>query len=142
MLNRVILQGRMVVDPELRQTPSGVAVCTFRIAVDRDFKNKDGEREADFINVMAWRSTAEFISRNFSKGKMIVLDGRIQVRSYTDRDGNKRTVSEVVAENVYFGERKDPLNDLVNTMCGTTYAPGGTDVQFSEISEDDGKLPF
>lgn len=105
MLNHVTLMGRLAADPELRTTPQGVAVASFRIAVDRDFKNKQtGERETDWVNIVAWRNTAEFVSRYFAKGRMAVVEGRLQVRPYTDRDGNKRTATEVVAENVYFGD--------------------------------------
>ena len=107
MLNRVILMGRLVADPELRTTPAGVSVATLRLACDRDFKNKQtGEKEADFINVVTWRQTAEFVSRYFAKGRMIVVDGRLQTRPWTDRDGNKRVSVETVAENVYFGDSK------------------------------------
>lgn len=105
MLNSVKLMGRLVADPELRQTQSGIPVCSIRIAVDRDFLN-NGTRETDFFDVVAWRSTAEFISRYFSKGRMIVVDGRLQTRPWTDRDGNKRVSVETVAENVYFGDSK------------------------------------
>ena len=107
MLNKIFLQGRLVADPEMRHTPSGVAVASLRLAVDRDFKDKEtGEKKADFINVVAWRSTAEFVSRYFTKGRMAVVEGRLQIRDYTDRDGNKRTAAEVVADNVYFGDSK------------------------------------
>ena len=105
MLNSVKLMGRLVADPELRQTQSGIPVCSIRIAVDRDFLNS-GNRETDFFDVVAWRSTAEFISRYFAKGRMIVVDGRLQTRPWTDRDGNKRVSVETVAENVYFGDSK------------------------------------
>ena len=101
MLNHITIMGRLVADPELRTTPQGVTVATMRLAVDRDFKNKQtGERETDFINVVAWRQTAEFVSRFFTKGRMAVVEGRLQIRPYTDRDGNKRTAAEVVAENI------------------------------------------
>ena len=107
MLNKAFLMGRLVADPELRHTQSGIAVASFRIAVDRDFKDKDtGERKADFINIVAWRSTAEFVSRYFAKGRMAVVEGRIQVRDYLDNNGNKRYVTEIVADNVYFGDSK------------------------------------
>ena len=110
-------------------------MVTFRLAVDRDFKNKDGEREADFINVMAWRSAAEFVYRFFTKGRMAVVDGRLQVRNYTDRDGSKRTASEVVAGSVYFGDSR-PAEGCNAADHGTEEAQG-----FSEI-EDDGETPF
>lgn len=105
MLNKIFLMGRLVADPDHRQTPSGTSVTTFRIAVDRDFRNKEtGEKEADFISVVTWRATADFVAKYFSKGRMIVVDGRLQTRNYTDRDGNRRTATEVVAENIYFGD--------------------------------------
>ncbi len=158
MLNKAFLMGRLVADPESRQTPSGVPVTTFRIAVDRDFKNKEtGEREADFISIVAWRSTAEFVSRYFSKGRMAVVEGRLQVRNYTDRDGNKRYVTEVVADNVYFGDSRRDGDGGGSYSGGGNYAPrsaspapqqpaydapaGGGD-QFAELDDDDGELPF
>ena len=107
MLNHITLMGRLVADPELRRTGSGVAVASFRIAVDRDFAPKDGgERKADFIDCVAWRQTGEFISKYFSKGRMIVVDGRLEMRDWTDKDGNKRTSAEVVVANAYFGDSK------------------------------------
>lgn len=138
-LNKVFLQGRLTHDPELRHTQSGAAVASFRIAVDRDFKDKTtGEKKADFINIVAWRQTGEFVSRYFSKGRMAVVEGRLQVRDYTDKDGNKRTVSEVVADNVYFGDSKRD-NDSGNNF--TPDEPEHGNDQFAEI-EDDGELPF
>lgn len=106
MLNKVFLMGRLVADPELRHTQNSIAVASFRIAVDRDYKKEDGSRDTDFINIVAWRSTAEFVSRFFTKGRMAVVEGKMQVRGYTDRDGNKRTATEVVADSVYFGDSK------------------------------------
>lgn len=105
MLNKVILMGRLVSDPELRQTPNGVSVCAFRIAVDRNYSGK--EKQADFIDIVAWRQSAEFVSKYFAKGKMIIVEGSIQTRKYEDKNGNKRTAVEVVADNVQFGEPKD-----------------------------------
>lgn len=117
MLNKIFLQGRLVADPELKHTPNGVAVASFRIAVDRDFKNREtGERKADFISVVAWRQTAEFISRYFTKGRMAIVEGKLQTRDYTDRDGNRRFVSEVVADSVYFGDSRRDSD-------GGSYAP-------------------
>ena len=109
MINRAILQGRLVADPDLKHTQSGVAVVGFRIACDRDYKSKaPNAQNCDFINVVAWRSTAEFIARYFTKGSLILVDGRIQVRDYTDNNGNKRNVVEVVAESVNFcGKREN-----------------------------------
>ena len=101
------MQGRLVADPELRYTQSNVPTASVRIAVDRDFKDKEtGERKADFINVVVWRATAEFVSRNFAKGRMAVVSGRLQTRDYTDRDGNRRFATEVLADNVYFGDSR------------------------------------
>lgn len=105
-LNNVSLMGRLVADPELRTVGEDVQVASFRIAVDRDRKNREGEREADFINIVAWRATAAFISQYFAKGDMIVVKGRIQTRQYTDKDGNNRNAFEVLAEDVYFGGAK------------------------------------
>ena len=107
MLNHITIMGRLVRDPELRRTGSGVAVASFRIAVDRDFAPKDGgERKADFIDCVAWRQTGEFISKYFAKGRMIVVDGRLEMRDWTDKDGNKRTCAEVVVSSAYFGDSK------------------------------------
>ena len=107
MLNHITLMGRLVRDPELRRTGSGVAVASFCVAVDRDFAPKDGgERKADFINCVAWRQTGEFISKYFAKGRMIVVDGRLEMRDWTDRDGNKRTSAEINVDNAYFGDSK------------------------------------
>jgi single-strand DNA-binding protein len=154
MLNHITLMGRLVSDPELRTTPGGVMVATVRLAVDRDFKNKQtGERETDFINVVAWRQTAEFISRYFTKGRMAVVEGRLQIRPYTDRDGNKRTAAEVVAENIYFGDsrRDGESGGYAPSAYGSAPAaahpaaaydaPSGAD-QFAELADDDGDLPF
>lgn len=130
MLNKAFLMGRLVADPELRHTQSGIAVASFRIAVDRDFKDKDtGERKADFINIVAWRSTAEFVSRYFAKGRMAVVEGRIQVRDYLDNNGNKRYVTEVIADNVYFGDSKkdDGGGYQQNGGYGGGYSQGGYD---------------
>ncbi len=107
MLNHITIMGRLTRDPELRRTGSGVAVASFRVAVDRDFAPKDGgERKADFIDCVAWRQTGEFISKYFAKGRMIVVDGRLEMRDWTDKDGNKRTSAEVVVANAYFGDSK------------------------------------
>lgn len=105
MLNHITIMGRLTRDPELRRTGSGIAVASFTVAVDRDFGSKDGgEKETDFIDCTAWRGTGEFVSKNFSKGKSIIVSGRLQIRNYTDKDGNKRRAAEVVADNVYFCE--------------------------------------
>ena len=150
MLNKIFLQGRLVADPELRHTPSGVAVCSFRIAVDRDFKDKEtGEKKADFINVVAWRQSGEFVSRYFNKGRMAIVEGRLQIRDYVDRDNNKRTIAEVIADNVYFGDSRRDGEGGVPGYASSPYAPAPgagyaapSEVdQFSELS-DDGDLPF
>lgn len=129
MLNKVFMQGRLVADPELRHTPNGVAVASFRIAVDRDFKDKSGERQADFVNVIAWRATAEFVS----KCRMAIVEGKLQSRNYEDKEGNKRYALEVVADNIYFGDSKrdqEPEKE-------PEYQPP----QFTEYQDDD-ELPF
>ena len=124
MLNHIVLMGRLVRDPELRRTQSGVPVASFRIAVDRDFGNREtGEREADFIDVVAWRQTGEFVSKYFAKGRMAVVSGRLQIRNWTDNQGNKRTQAEVVADNVYFGDSKRD-NDGSGSYNGNSYAGG------------------
>ena len=107
MLNHIVIMGRLTRDPELRRTSSGIAVASFTVAVDRDFGGRDGgERETDFIDCVAWRQTGEFVSKYFTKGSMIVVSGRLQIRNWNDKDGNKRRNAEVVADNVYFGESK------------------------------------
>lgn len=141
MLNHITLMGRLVADPEMRTTPSGAAVTTMRLAVDRDFKNKQtGEKETDFITVVAWRQTAEFVSRYFTKGRMAVVEGRLQIRTYTDRDGNKRTAAEVVADNVYFGDSQKG-GDSANTSP-EYQKPAQQSADFQELADDDGNLPF
>lgn len=137
MLNKVILMGRLTRDPELRRTGSGTAVTGFSLAVDRDFKGQSGEKETDFIDVVAWRNTAEFVSKYFTKGRMAVVEGRLQVRDWTDKDGNKRRSAEVVAEIVYFADSKK--TDAAPEY-GTT--PGTHGADFAEIGEEDGELPF
>lgn len=145
MLNKIFLQGRLVNDPEVRQTPVGVSVTTFRVAVDRDRKNKDtGEKETDFVTIVAWRSTAEFVYKYFSKGRMAIIEGRLQMRNYTDKEGIKRTAAEVVADNIYFGDSKkedDPMTGLTNNIASYG-VPAPSSDQFVELSEGDGELPF
>ena len=121
MLNHITIMGRLTRDPELRRTGSGIAVASFSVAVDRDFgRNENGEKETDFIDCVAWRNTAEFVSKYASKGRMVVVSGRLQIRSWTDKDGNKRRTAEVVADNVYFGDsRRD--NEGGNAFGGNTY---------------------
>lgn len=105
MLNKIFLMGRLTRDPETRKTQSGVSVCSFSLAVDRDYK-KDGEKETDFIDVVAWRSTADFVSKYFTKGRMAVVEGHLQIRDWVDKEGNKRRSAEVIADNVYFGDSR------------------------------------
>ena len=124
MLNHIVLMGRLTRDPELRRTGSGIAVASFTLAVDRDYAPKDGgARETDFIDIVAWRSTAEFVSKYFSKGRMAVVSGRLQIRPWEDKDGNKRRSAEVVADNVYFGESKRDSELATATTLATTTAP-------------------
>lgn len=143
MLNKVVLQGRFAGDPELRHTQNGVAVATFRLAVTRDFKEKDGERKADFISVVCWRGTAEFVSRFFQKGSLAVVEGRLQVRDYTDRDGNKRFVTEVIADNVYFSEsrKRDDTEETYQAGGDTEQTYPASGEQFVDISDNE-DLPF
>ena len=146
MLNHVTIMGRLTRDPELRRTGSGIAVAGFTVAVDRDFSGKEGgEKETDFIDCVAWRQTGEFVSKYFTKGSMIVVSGRLQMRSWTDKDGNKRRTAEVVAENVYFGDSKRS-GDGGNTSApayGSYSAPAAQPVQdFTELDDVDGQLPF
>lgn len=138
MLNKIILMGRLTRDPELRRTGSGTAVASFALAVDRDFKSQSGEKETDFIDIVAWRATAEFVSKYFSKGRMAVVEGRLQPRDWTDKQGNKRRSAEVVADNVYFGDSK---KDVPNS--GTS-APVPVDAHsdLAEVDAEDGELPF
>ena len=139
MLNRIVLMGRLTRDPELRSTGNGTAVTSFSIAVDRDFKGQGGEKEMDFIDVVAWRSTAEFVSKYFTKGRMAVVEGRLQIRDWQDRDGNKRRSAEVVADNVYFGDSKRDADIAVGSYTGGQAVQSGG---FTEIDEDDCDLPF
>ena len=125
MLNHIVLMGRLTRDPELRRTQSGVPVVSFSLAVDHDVPNKEtGERGVDFIDIVAWRQTAEFVSKYFSKGRMAVVSGRLQIRSWTDNTGNKRRAAEVVADNVYFGDSKRD-GDNAGSYNGGSYAGGG-----------------
>ena len=170
MLNKIIIMGRLTRDPELRRTGSGTAVTSFSLAVDRDFKSQSGEKETDFIDVVAWRSTAEFVSKYFTKGRMAVVEGRLQIRDWTDKDGGKRRSAEIVADNVYFGDSKrdgDGGYQSSGYASGGGYsggyasggyaspaapaapaAPSGYGApsmggdQFAELSDDDGELPF
>ena len=170
MLNHITIMGRLVRDPELRRPRSGVAVASFTVAVDRDFGGRDGgEKETDFIDCVAWRQTGEFVSKYFTKGRMIVVSGRLQIRSWTDKEGNKRRTAEVVAENCYFGDSKRD-DQGGNSYGGSTYggnsyggnAYGGNSYSapaannyggysapasapasdFAMLEDDDAQLPF
>ena len=141
MLNHITIMGRMVRDPELRRTGSGVAVASFTLAVDRDFSGKEGgEKETDFIDCVAWRQTGEFVSKYFAKGSMAVVSGRLQIRSWTDKEGNKRRTAEVVADNVYFGDSKRGSD---NSSAPTSYGGYAAPAQdYAPLTDDDGQLPF
>ena len=164
MLNHITIMGRLTRDPELRRTGSGIAVASFTVAVDRDFGGRDGgEKETDFIDCVAWRQTGEFVSKYFTKGRMIVVSGRLQIRSWTDKDGNKRRTAEVVADNCYFGDSKrdDQGSGSYggNTYGGSSYgsnaysapapsyggyaAPAAAPASdFAMLEDDDAQLPF
>ena len=164
MLNHITIMGRLTRDPELRRTGSGIAVASFTLAVDRDFSPRDGgERETDFIDCVAWRQTGEFVSKYFTKGRMIVVSGRLQIRSWTDKDGNKRRTAEVVADNCYFGDSKREGDNAYggNSYGGNSYggnaygsapaapsfggysAPAGNPASdFAMLDDDDAQLPF
>ena len=134
MLNKIILMGRLTRDPELRKTGNGTAVTSFTLAVDRDYKPQDGARETDFIDVVAWRGTAEFVFKYFSKGRMAVVEGRLQARDWKDKDGAKRRSTEVIADNVYFGDSKKV------SESDTPAEPSG---EIRELpDEEKGELPF
>ena len=158
MLNHITIMGRLTRDPELRRTGSGVAVASFSLAVDRDFSPKDGgERETDFIDCVAWRQTGEFVSKYFTKGRMAVVSGRLQIRSWTDKEGNKRRTAEVVADNVYFGDSKRD-DQGGSSYSGNSYgnygsapaapayggysAPSAPASDFAMLDDDDAQLPF
>ncbi len=158
MLNHIVIMGRLTRDPELRYTQSQTPVASFTLAVDRDFANRDsGERQTDFIDCVAWRQTAEFVSKYFQKGSMAVVSGRLQIRDWTDREGGKRRSAEIVVDNVYFGESKrrdgEPRSDSHSSYGGSysSNSYGGSDSgrgaapapsAFAELDDGDGELPF
>ena len=146
MLNQIVLQGRLVKDPELRHTPGGVPVAGFTLAVDRDFKDRQtGERETDFIDVVAWRQAGEFAARHFTRGRMAVVEGRLQLRVWQDRDGNRRRSPEVVAERLYFGDSPRPEAMERRDAHPSAAGAGGASLTVSpalEELDDDGELPF
>ena len=158
MLNHIVLMGRLTRDPELRRTGSGIAVASFSLAVDRDYAAPGADKETDFVDIVAWRNTAEFVSKYFAKGRMAVVSGRLQIRNWQDKDGNKRRSAEVVADNVYFGDSKrdnapggfdqtggfaqgfpqQPAYQQPAYQAPATPAPGG----FAVLDDDDPDLPF
>lgn len=155
MLNHITIMGRLVRDPELRRTGSGIAVTSFTVAVDRDFSSKEGgEKETDFIDCVAWRNTGEFVSKYFTRGRMIVVSGRLQIRNWTDKEGNKRRSAEVVADSCYFGDSKKDGDNSGGSYGGNSYnasgygAPGYSappaypQSNFEVIEDDDAQLPF
>lgn len=154
MLNHIVIMGRLTRDPELRYTQSQVSVASFTVAVDRDFGGRDGgEKQTDFINCVAWRQTADFVSKYFHKGSMAVVSGRLQIRSYQDREGNNRTAAEVVADNIYFGESRRDSDNRSNDGGYSTGSYGNNSYEkpraaapkpgpFTELSDDEGELPF
>ena len=173
MLNHITIMGRLTRDPELRRTGSGIAVASFSVAVDRDFgKNENGEKETDFIDCVAWRNTAEFVSKYATKGRMVAVSGRLQIRSWTDKDGNKRRAAEIVADNVYFGDSRRDSDNGGNAYGGNSYggnsyggnsyggssyaapasasapsygsysAPSAPASDFAMLEDDDAQLPF
>ena len=159
MLNHIVIMGRLTRDPELRRTGSGIAVTSFSLAVDRDFAREGGERETDFIDCVAWRQTGEFVSKYFTKGRMAVVSGRLQIRSWTDKDGNKRRTAEVVADNVYFGDSKRDDQHSSNgygapapgygsysapaaPSYGSYSAPAPSASDFAMLEDNDAELPF
>ena len=150
MLNRAILMGRLTRDPELRQTPNNVSVVTFTLAVDRNYQADKNNKQADFINIVAWRHTAEFVSKYFTKGQLVAVEGSIQTRSYQDKDGNNRTAFEVVADQVYFAEKKNQSGlsgaefippPFEEPAKGSSFSVGDLS-DFEELDADDSDLPF
>ena len=151
MLNKIVLMGRLTRDPELRQTPTGNSVVSFTLACDRDFAAHGAERETDFVDIVAWRGTAEFVSKYFSKGRTAVVSGRLQIRNWEDKDGNKRKTAEIVAESVYFGDSKKdgqnasaavPVSSEFKPLPNTTPVPfSSPDMPQMEIENPD-ELPF
>lgn len=138
MLNKIFIMGRLTRDPELRRTNSGTSVTSFTLAVDRDFKNTDGTKDTDFVDCVVWRQTAEFVSKYFSKGRMAVVEGRLQMREWLDKDGNKRRNAEVIADNLYFGDSRSD-----NGGHQAAKAPVNVDAEeFDEVEDDDSDIPF
>jgi len=148
-MNQIVIMGRMTRDPELRHTPNGVPVASFSLAVDRGFVAKDsGERQTDFIDVVAWRNLAEFVAKYFTKGQMAAVTGRLQIRDWNDKDGNKRRNAEVVADNVYFTESKKSREASIGHAVeakedfSSDFSSPVESSDFTELDMDDGDLPF
>ena len=143
MLNRVILMGRLTKDPELKQTPNNISVATFSLAVDRNYQSDKDNKQTDFINIVAWRHTAEFVGKYFTKGQLVAVEGSIQTRSYQDKDGNNRTVFEVVADQVYFAEKnQNGENKSQSESSAKDSFQVGDLGNFEEFDADDGELLF
>lgn len=134
MLNHITLAGRLVRDPELRRTQNGTAVASFTLACERDFKSENGDREVDFIDCVAWRKTAELAASYFTKGRMAIVSGRMQIRGWTDKDGNRRKSAEILVDNIYFGDSKPQAEGAAAEATGAE--------PYSEIAEDDDEIPF
>ncbi len=142
MLNKIVIMGRLVRDPEKRITQSGVSVCNFTLAVDRDYTNGD-QKETDFIDCVAWRNSGDFVAKYFSKGRMAVVAGRLQIRKYTDKEGNNRTAAEIVADNVYFGDsKKDVQAATVSGEAPTAPSPAPAPSAFAALEGPDDEIPF
>lgn len=139
-LNNIIVMGRLTHDPELKKTPSGVSVATITLAVERDRKNENGDKDTDFIDAVLWRHTAEFAEKYFTKGKMAVVSGRLQTRKWTDKEGNKRTSYEIAADNIYFADSKSERSNTNESYTPTTTAPAVDDFTAVDVANDD--LPF
>ena len=141
MLNQISIMGRLVRDPELRRTGSGIAVASFSLAVDRDFAPKDGgDRETDFIDCVAWRQTGEFVSKYFVKGQMAAVSGRLQIRPWTDKDGNNRRTAEILVDHVYFcGKKETGVQESRGAVSGYS---SPADTGFAPLEDDDSQLPF
>ncbi len=141
MLNKIAVMGRLTRDPELRRTQNGNAVTAFTIACDRDFKSQSGEKETDFLDIVAWRNTAEFVSKYLAKGRMAIVEGRLQIRDWTDREGGRRKSAEIVADNVYFGDSKRE-GAAGGNPAGRPVSAFPDDKEFEELYGEDGVLPF
>lgn len=144
MLNHIVIMGRLTRDPEYRTTSSNLSVANFSVAVDRDFSSQSGEKETDFIDCVAWRKTAEFVTKYFTKGSLIVVSGRLQIRSWADKDGNKRRTAEIVADNVYFGGSKNSSDSApqATPSYGNYTAPPAPASNFAPLDGPDEQLPF